>query len=54
MGIGKRLFERCKEKAKALHCKNMDLGVFSFNREAIAFYEHCGMTERTRRMEYKL
>jgi len=54
MGIGKRLFERCKETAEALHCKNMDLGVFSFNREAIAFYEHCGMTERTRRMEYKL
>ncbi len=52
-GIGKLLFEHCKEKARQLQCKNMDLGVYSFNRDAIAFYESCGMTFRTHRMEYQ-
>ena len=54
MGIGKMLFDRCKAAAKKRGCKNIDLGVWSFNREAIAFYESCGMTERIRRMEYRL
>ena len=54
MGIGKRLFEHCKAIACEKHCKNIDLGVWGFNREAIAFYESCGMTERVRRMEYRL
>lgn len=53
-GVGQKLFDCCKVKAKELGCKNLDLNVWSFNKEAIAFYEHCGMTERTRRMEYKL
>lgn len=53
-GIGTQLFEVCKEKARELGCRNMDLGVWGFNREAIAFYESCGMRERIRRMEYRL
>lgn len=53
-GIGRLLFAACKEKAKALGCKNMDLGVYAFNKDAIAFYESCGMTERMRRMELDL
>lgn len=53
-GIGRRLFECCKQKARELKCKNLDLGVWTFNKEAIAFYESCGMTERMRRMEYRL
>ena len=53
-GIGKRLFASCKQKAEALGCKLLDLGVYSFNREAIAFYESCGMSDRIRRMEYRL
>ena len=35
-------------------CWFLDLGVWPFNKEAIAFYECCGMTERTRRMECSL
>ncbi len=53
-GIGRRLFDACKDMARQLHCRNIDLGVWTFNREAIAFYESCGMTERVRRMEYNL
>lgn len=53
-GIGSKLFARCVARARELGCRNMDLGVYAFNKDAIAFYEHCGMTERTRRMEYRL
>ena len=53
-GIGKVLFECCKQKAIEQRCKIIDLGVYAFNREAVAFYENCGMTERIRRMEYRL
>ena len=38
-GIGKQLFECCKQKAQELDCKMIELGVFAFNRDAIAFYE---------------
>lgn len=53
-GIGRALIVRCKEEAKGLGCKNVDLGVWSFNENAIAFYESCGMKERTKRMEIDL
>ena len=53
-GIGKLLFEKCNEQAKAMGCKKIDLGVWTFNQEAIAFYESCGMRERARRMELML
>ena len=53
-GIGKRLFECCKQKAKEQNCKMLELAVYGFNKEAIAFYESCGMTDRIRRMEYSL
>lgn len=53
-GIGKRLFACCKQVAQEKNCKMIDLGVWSFNEDAIAFYESCGMTERVRRMEYRL
>lgn len=48
------MFECCKQKAQEKKCKILDLGVYGFNKEAIAFYEDCGMTEHIRRMEYKL
>lgn len=54
MGIGKRLFECCKRKAQEKKCKMIDLGVWSFNKEAIAFYKSCLMTERELKMEYRL
>lgn len=53
-GVGKALFAACKERAKELCCSSIDLLVWSFNQDAIAFYERCGMHERTCRMEYRL
>ena len=53
-GVGKLLFDRCREKADALGCRNLELGVWTFNESAIAFYESCGMKTRTLRMELKL
>lgn len=53
-GIGRALIGQCAEEAKKLRCKNVDLGVWSFNKDAIAFYESCGMRERTKRMELNL
>jgi len=41
-GVGRLLFEECRELALSLGCHNMDLGVWAFNREAAAFYESCG------------
>ncbi|MBR5230907.1 MAG: GNAT family N-acetyltransferase [Clostridia bacterium] len=53
-GIGRKLFERCKQRAQEQHCKMIDLSVWSFNKEAIAFYESCGLSERIRRMSLML
>lgn len=53
-GIGRKLFARCKEIAVEAGCKDVELGVWAFNRSAIAFYESCGMKERVRRMELSL
>lgn len=53
-GIGRALISHCVEEAKKRKCKNVDLGVWSFNKNAIAFYESCGMKERTKRMEIDL
>ncbi len=53
-GIGRRLFECCKEKAQEKKCKIIELGVWEFNKNAIAFYENCGMTVQVRGMEYRL
>ncbi len=53
-GIGTLLFGRCRETAEKLNCHNIDLGVYAFNQNALAFYRKGGMTERTLRMELKL
>ena len=53
-GIGRRLFEKCREAAAERGCKMMDLGVWGFNSDAIAFYESLGMKERIRKMELSL
>ena len=53
-GIGSALIGRCKAEANRRNCKNIDLNVWSFNQDSIAFYESCGMKERTRRMEMDL
>lgn len=53
-GIGRALMVCCVEEAAKRRCKNVELGVWSFNKDAIAFYESCGMTERVKRMELRL
>ena len=50
-GIGRALMEACMRAAKENNCYNMELGVYSFNKEAIALYESIGMKERSKRME---
>jgi len=50
-GIGRMLMDECKRQARLSHCHTIDLGVWSFNQNAIAFYESCGLKERERRME---
>ena len=54
LGIGRALMARCVAEAKRRSCRNVELGVWSFNKDAIAFYESCGMTERVKRMELRL
>ena len=53
-GIGRQLLNACREKASALHCRSMELGVWHFNQDAIQFYTHCGFHIRTLRMEHTL
>lgn len=50
-GIGTKLMEACIEAGRQNGCYSMELGVFSFNKEAIALYESIGMKERIKRME---
>lgn len=54
LGIGSALMARCMDEAKGRKCKNVDLNVWSFNADAVAFYESCGLKERTKRMELRL
>ena len=51
-GVEKRLFDCCKQKDQEQKCKMFKLGIWGFNKDSIAFYENCGMTDRIRRMEY--
>lgn len=50
-GIATALFERCTEQARADDCYNIELNVFCFNEDAIAFYEAMGMKKMIHRME---
>lgn len=53
-GIGRMLFDRCLTRARELGCTRLELGVWAFNKDAIAFYKSCGMSEKTIRMEYRV
>lgn len=50
-GIGEKLVAAAKDNAKAQGCYNLELNVWSFNKNAVKFYENCGMYEQRRRME---
>lgn len=53
-GVGKALFNEAKGLCAQLGCSALDLNVWSFNKNAIAFYEKMGMTESRRHMELKV
>lgn len=50
-GIATALFERCTAQAREDGCYNIELNVFCFNEDAVAFYEAMGMKKMICRME---
>jgi len=50
-GVGKIIFAAVLEYAKEINVYNIDLNVWEFNEGAIKFYESCGFSTRSRRME---
>ena len=53
-GIGKALTEEAKRDGKRRGCEALELGVYAFNRNAIAFYEAMGMEAEVLRMRLSL
>lgn len=53
-GVGKRLFERCKEWAIVKGATSIELNVWEFNTNAIEFYEHLGMKSVSRKMKMNI
>ena len=41
-GIGRKLFEFCKDEAAKRNCGRIDWMVLTWNKTAIGFYERCG------------
>ncbi|MCE4044037.1 MULTISPECIES: GNAT family N-acetyltransferase [Lysinibacillus] len=53
-GVGGLLFTGCKEWAKARGATSIELNVWEFNANAIAFYEHLGMKGISRKMSMNI
>ena len=53
-GIGKQLFEEACRMAKEDGAETLELMVWSFNENAVRFYEELGMTAKNLTMELKL
>ncbi len=53
-GIGKQLFEAACQMAKEDGAETLELMVWSFNQNAVRFYEELGMTAKTLTMELNL
>ena len=53
-GIGYTLFQKCVEWAKAKEADSLDLMVWEFNKDAMAFYERQGMESMSRMMSLGL
>ena len=53
-GAGRRLYEALMREAKRANVERVELNVWAFNEEARAFYEHMGMSERSRVMEARV
>lgn len=52
-GLGKILFEYIYNLVKNKGADTLELGVWSFNKDALEFYRSMGMTEKNIRMEKK-
>ncbi len=52
-GYAKRLFEELKNKLKEFDINDIELTVWPFNKEAIAFYESLGMSVKNIKYELK-
>ena len=50
-GIGRKLFEYAKKRAKEMGAERMDLMVWNFNESALKFYEEMGMKPQRYIME---
>ena len=48
--IGSKLFERCFQWAEERNAASVELNVWEFNKDALAFYEKLGMKTISRRM----
>ena len=53
-GIGKALYHEAVKRGKACGAEAVDLKVFSFNNNAIAFYKSLGMTVQSYTMERRV
>jgi len=53
-GVGKMLFASVHEYAKQINANYIELNVWECNENAIKFYESCGFTTRSRKMEMVL
>jgi len=53
-GVGRSLMDRLKKFAKENGCFSIELNVWEFNENAIAFYEKYGMHTQRRQMELLL
>ena len=53
-GVGRKLYEAMKEKAKEMGLARIELMVWAFNEDAKRFYEKLGMTVRSDTMEERL
>lgn len=53
-GIGKQLYNAVVDEAKRIKADGIELTVFGFNKNAIAFYKNLGMTVRNIKYEQKI
>ena len=53
-GIGKSLFLEVNKITKESNCNAVELNCWNFNRQAIKFYEKCGMNTQRLIMEVKI
>ncbi|MBQ2953132.1 MAG: GNAT family N-acetyltransferase [Clostridia bacterium] len=53
-GIGRALFDAVRDYARAQGVHRIELNMWEFNREALAFYEAIGFATYRRYMEYRI